>query len=304
MPARRVFASVLVANRGEIALRVMRTCRRLGVRTIAVYSDADWSAPHVRAADEAVRIGAGPAAESYLRVDAVLAAAAATGAEAIHPGYGFLSESAAFAEACTDAGLAWVGPPAAAMRALGDKARAKALAEASGVPVLPGYHGEDASDEALRAHAGEVGYPLLVKASAGGGGRGMRVVREPSELDEALDAARREAAASFGDDRLLLERYLARPAARRGPDPGRRPRNARPPRRARVQRPAPAPEADRGVAVARGDAARSGRRWARRPCGSRGRRGTRTPGRWSSCSTTTGRSSSSRSTPACRWSTR
>jgi acetyl/propionyl-CoA carboxylase alpha subunit len=206
-----VFASVLVANRGEIALRVVRTCRRLGTRTIAVYSDADWSAPHVRAADEAVRIGAGPAAESYLRVEAILGAAAATGAEAIHPGYGFLSESPAFADACTDAGLAWVGPPAAAMRALGDKARAKALAEASGVPVLPGYHGDDATDEALRAHAGEVGYPLLVKASAGGGGRGMRVVHEFGELDEALDAARREAAASFGDDRLLLERYLARP---------------------------------------------------------------------------------------------
>ena len=206
-----MFASVLVANRGEIALRVMRTCRRLGIRTVAVYSDADWAAPHVRAADDAVRIGAGPAPESYLRVEAVLAAATATGAEAIHPGYGFLSESAAFASACSAAGLGWVGPPAAAMRALGDKARAKALAEASGVPILPGYHGEDATDEALRAHAGAIGYPLLVKASAGGGGRGMRVVREPGELEEALRAARREAAASFGDDRLLLERYLARP---------------------------------------------------------------------------------------------
>ncbi len=206
-----MFASVLVANRGEIALRVMRTCGRLGIRAIAVYSDTDWSAPHVRAADEAVRIGAGPAAESYLRVDAILGAAAATGAEAIHPGYGFLSESAAFADACAAAGLAWIGPPAAAMRALGDKARAKALAEASGVPVLPGYHGDDATDAALRAHAGGVGYPLLVKASAGGGGRGMRVVREPGELDEALAAARREAAASFGDDRLLLERFVARP---------------------------------------------------------------------------------------------
>ncbi len=206
-----MFSSVLVANRGEIALRVMRTCARLGIRTVAVYSDADWASPHVRAADEAVRIGAGPAAESYLRVEAVLDAARSTGAEALHPGYGFLSENAAFADACIEAGLVWVGPPAAAMRALGDKAHAKALAASAGVPILPGYHGEDASDAALREAAGGIGYPLLVKASAGGGGRGMRVVREPGELDEALAAARREAAASFGDDRLLLERYLERP---------------------------------------------------------------------------------------------
>ncbi len=206
-----MFASVLVANRGEIALRVMRTCRRLGIRTIAVASDADWDAPHVHAADEAVRIGAGPAAESYLRADAILDAARATGADAVHPGYGFLSERAEFAEACEAAGLAWIGPPAAAMRRLGDKARAKALAETSGVPVLPGYHGEAATDEDLAAQAAGIGYPLLVKASAGGGGRGMRVVREAGGLSEALAAARREAAASFGDDRLLLERYVERP---------------------------------------------------------------------------------------------
>ena len=207
-----MFSSVLVANRGEIALRVIRTCRRLGIRTVAVYSDADWGAAHVRAADDAVRIGAGPAAESYLRAEAILAAAHATGAEAVHPGYGFLAERAAFAEAVDGAGLAWIGPPPHAMRALGDKARAKALAEANRVPVLAGYHGDmSADDDDLATRADEIGYPLLVKASAGGGGRGMRVVRERSALREALAAARREALAAFGDDRLLLERYVERP---------------------------------------------------------------------------------------------
>ena len=205
------FSSVLVANRGEIALRVMRTCARMGIRTVAVYSDADARSSFVRAADTAVRLGPSPAAESYLRMDAILGAAATTGAEAIHPGYGFLAENAAFAEAVETAGLVWVGPPAAAMRALGDKARAKALAEANGVPVLPGYHGEAASDEELAARAAGIGFPLLVKASAGGGGRGMRVVRSADALPEALAGARREAAAAFGDDRLLLERYLELP---------------------------------------------------------------------------------------------
>jgi acetyl-CoA carboxylase biotin carboxylase subunit len=206
-----VFASVLVANRGEIAVRVMRTCRRLGIRTIAVYSDADARTPHVRAADSAVRLGPGPAAESYLRIDAILAAAHGTGAEAVHPGYGFLAENASFADAVIAAGLAWVGPPPAAMRALGHKARAKALAVANGVPVLSGWHGDLATDDQLAVIAAGIGFPLLVKASAGGGGRGMRVVREGGELVEALAAARREALAAFGDDRLLLERYVERP---------------------------------------------------------------------------------------------
>ena len=206
-----MFSSVLVANRGEIALRVMRTCRRLGIRTVAVYSDADWASPHVAAADAAVRIGPGPAAESYLRADRILAAAASSGAEAIHPGYGFLAENAAFAEAVEAAGLAWIGPPPAAMRALGDKASAKTLAQASRVPVLPGYHGDVLPDEELAVRAAEIGFPLLVKASAGGGGRGMRVVRRAGDVAEALAAARREAAAAFGDDRLLLERYVERP---------------------------------------------------------------------------------------------
>jgi 3-methylcrotonyl-CoA carboxylase alpha subunit len=206
-----VFSSVLIANRGEIALRIIRTCRGMGIRTIAVCSDADWASPHVRAADAVVRIGAGPASESYLRGDRIIEAAGSTGAEAIHPGYGFLAENAAFAEAVLAAGVGWVGPPPAAMRALGDKARAKTLAEANGVPVLPGYHGDVATDEELAARAEAIGFPLLVKAIAGGGGRGMRVVGAPSELASALQAARREAAAAFGDDRLLLERHLERP---------------------------------------------------------------------------------------------
>ncbi len=202
---------MLVANRGEIALRVMRTCRRLGIRTITVYSDADWSAPHVRAADAAVRIGPGQASESYLRGDRIIATALEAGAEAIHPGYGFLAENAAFAEAVEAAGLTWIGPPPAAMRVLGDKARAKALAEAHHVPVLAGYHGDVVADDELVARAAGIGFPLLVKASAGGGGRGIRVVREAEELPDALAAARREAEAAFRDGRLLLERYVERP---------------------------------------------------------------------------------------------
>ncbi|HKF85268.1 MAG TPA: biotin carboxylase N-terminal domain-containing protein [Candidatus Limnocylindrales bacterium] len=206
-----MFSSVLVANRGEIALRVMRSCARLGIRTIAVYSDADARSLHRLAADEAVRIGPGPAAESYLRADRLIEAALATRAEAIHPGYGFLAENPAFAEDVVAAGVAWIGPPPSAMRALGDKARAKALAEANGVPVLPGYHGDVAADEDLVAEAARIGYPVLVKASAGGGGRGMRVVRAHDDLRDALAAARREADAAFGDDRLLLERFVERP---------------------------------------------------------------------------------------------
>ncbi len=205
------FRSVLVANRGEIALRVMRTCERLGIRTVAVCSDADRASLHVATADAVVRIGPGPASESYLRGDVIIEAALATGAEAIHPGYGFLAENADFAVAVEAAGLTWIGPPPDAMRALGDKAAAKALAEANDVPVLPGYHGEAASDSELATRAKDIGYPLLVKASAGGGGRGMRIVRAEPELREALAAARREAAAAFGDDRLLLERYVERP---------------------------------------------------------------------------------------------
>ncbi|NLT07266.1 MAG: ATP-grasp domain-containing protein [Solirubrobacterales bacterium] len=203
--------SVLIANRGEIAVRVARSARALGVRAIAVFSDADAGAPHVAAADEAVRIGPAPAAESYLSIDAILAAAVRTGAAAIHPGYGFLSENAAFARACADAGLAFVGPPADAIELMGDKARAKAAARDAGVPVVPGVEGADLDLAEIAAFCDEHGLPVVVKALAGGGGRGMRVVRERGELEEAVAAARREAAAAFGDDRVLVERYLDRP---------------------------------------------------------------------------------------------
>jgi acetyl-CoA/propionyl-CoA carboxylase biotin carboxyl carrier protein len=204
--------SVLVANRGEIALRVMRTLRRLGIRSIAVYSDADADAPHVRAADTAVRLGPAPAAESYLSAERVLAAAAESGATAIHPGYGFLSEDADFAAACEAAGLTFIGPPPAATRLLGDKVAAKLLAAEHGVPVLPGLQKPDLTDEEISAFVAEdpTRLPLMIKAAAGGGGRGMRIVRDPAALADGLAAARREALAGFGDDSLLVERYVER----------------------------------------------------------------------------------------------
>ncbi len=205
------FDTLLIANRGEIACRVIRTARRMGLRTVAVHSDADAGALHVAMADAAIRIGPAPARESYLSIPAIIEAARVTGAGAVHPGYGFLSENAAFAEACAAAGLVFVGPPPAAIRAMGSKAAAKALMERAGVPLVPGYHGEDQSDDALRAAAARIGFPLLVKASAGGGGKGMKVATEQAELEEALALARGEAMAAFGDDRLLLERYLTRP---------------------------------------------------------------------------------------------
>ncbi len=206
-----MISSLLVANRGEIAVRVIRACRALGIRAIAVYSDADARALHVHEADAAYHIGPAPASESYLSQSAILRAARESGAQAIHPGYGFLAENADFAQACIDAGLVWVGPPPAAMRALGDKVRAKALAERAGVPLLPGYHGENQAPDVLADRAGEAGYPLMIKASAGGGGRGMRVVEQPGAFREQLEAAQREAQASFGDSRVLLERYVRRP---------------------------------------------------------------------------------------------
>jgi 3-methylcrotonyl-CoA carboxylase alpha subunit len=203
--------SVLIANRGEIACRVIRTARRLGVRTVAVYSDADRRALHVREADEAVHIGPSPARESYLVGEKIIAAAKATGAEAIHPGYGFLSENAEFAEAVEAAGLVWVGPKAHSIRAMGLKDAAKKLMSAAGVPVTPGYHGEDQAPERLRAEADAIGYPVLIKAVAGGGGKGMRRVNASAEFQEMLASCKREAAASFGDDRVLIEKYVERP---------------------------------------------------------------------------------------------
>ncbi len=202
------FRKVLVANRGEIACRVIRTAHRLGYRTVAVFSDADAQALHVRQADEAVRIGPAPAAGSYLNIAALLAAARATGADAVHPGYGFLSERAEFAEACAAAGLVFIGPPPAAIRAMGDKAQAKRRMIEAGVPCAPGTLGADQSDEALVAEAARLGLPLLVKAVAGGGGRGMRRVATPDELPAAIAAARREATSAFGDGTLMLERLI------------------------------------------------------------------------------------------------
>jgi 3-methylcrotonyl-CoA carboxylase alpha subunit len=203
--------SVLIANRGEIARRVIRTCKRLGVRTVAVYSDADAKALHVREADEAVHIGASPAKESYLRGDKIIAAAKQTGAEAIHPGYGFLSENADFAQAVIDAGLIWIGPKPDSIRAMGLKDAAKKLMAEAGVPTTPGYLGEDQSEERLQKEADAIGYPVLIKAVAGGGGKGMRKVEKKAEFKAALASAKREAAAAFGDDRVLVEMYVQRP---------------------------------------------------------------------------------------------
>jgi acetyl/propionyl-CoA carboxylase alpha subunit len=206
-----MFTSVLVANRGEIACRVFRTARRMGIRTIAVYSEADAKALHVREADEAVLIGPAPARESYLDAAKVLAAAKATGAEAIHPGYGFLSENAEFAEAVMAAGIVWIGAPPAAIRAMGLKDAAKTLMLEAGVPVTPGYLGPDQSPERLKAEADAIGYPVLIKAVAGGGGKGMRRVDAGEAFLDALGSCRREAASSFGDDRVLIEKYILSP---------------------------------------------------------------------------------------------
>ncbi|GAA0732856.1 ATP-grasp domain-containing protein [Sphingomonas sp. ABOLD] len=203
--------SLLIANRGEIACRIIRTARAMGLRTIAVYSDADSNALHVRQADEAVHIGPSPARESYLVAEKIIAAAKATGAEAIHPGYGFLSENADFAEAVIAAGLVWVGPKPESIRAMGLKDAAKARMIAAGVPVTPGYLGEDQLPERLRAEADAIGYPVLIKAVAGGGGKGMRRVESAAEFADALASCKREAASSFGDDRVLLEKYILSP---------------------------------------------------------------------------------------------
>jgi 3-methylcrotonyl-CoA carboxylase alpha subunit len=206
-----MFDKILIANRGEIACRIMRTARRMGVRAVAVYSEADRGALHVEQADEAYPIGPAPARASYLNIGRILDAARRSGARAIHPGYGFLSENAAFAEACEEARIVFIGPPPAAIRAMGLKSAAKELMARSGVPVVPGYHGAAQDFEVFAAAATEIGYPVLIKASAGGGGKGMRIVEREADLAPALDAAAREAASSFGDGRLLLEKYLPRP---------------------------------------------------------------------------------------------
>ncbi|WP_353100443.1 acetyl/propionyl/methylcrotonyl-CoA carboxylase subunit alpha [Stenotrophomonas lactitubi] len=206
-----MFSKVLIANRGEIACRVIATCRRLGIATVAVYSDADRNARHVRLADEAIHIGPAAARESYLRSDAILDAARRTGAQAIHPGYGFLSENADFADACVAAGITFIGPPASAIRAMGDKSAAKALMAKAGVPLTPGYHGDQQAPEFLRTQADGIGYPVLIKASAGGGGKGMRKVERSEDFVDALASCQREAASAFGNDHVLVEKYVERP---------------------------------------------------------------------------------------------
>ena len=203
--------TVLVANRGEIACRVMRTAKALGLTSVAVHSDTDRDARHCREADQCVNLGGSKAADSYLQIDKIIAAAKASGAQAIHPGYGFLSENAGFARAIEQAGLIFLGPPASAIDAMGSKSAAKALMEVAGVPLVPGYHGEAQDLQTFRAAAENIGYPVLLKATAGGGGKGMKVVDDESQLAEALASAQREALSSFGDARMLVEKYVLKP---------------------------------------------------------------------------------------------
>src|SRR3954469_991496 len=206
-----MFTKVLIANRGEIACRIIKTCRRLGLRTVAVDSEADAGARHVRLADEAVFIGLPPPRDSYLPINAILNSAKETGAQAIHPGYGFLSENEEFASACAEEGVAFIGPPVEAIHAMGSKSASKQLMEKAGVPLVPGYHGDNQDPAFLRAQADAIGYPVLIKASAGGGGKGMRIVESTATFEEALASCQREAESSFGDDRVLVEKYLLRP---------------------------------------------------------------------------------------------
>ncbi len=206
-----MFNKILIANRGEIACRVIKTARRLGIKTVAVYSEADAGARHVRLADEAVLIGPAAARESYLVIDKIIAAAKQTGAQAIHPGYGFLSENEDFCHACDAAGIVFIGPPVSAIHAMGSKSEAKKLMEKAGVPLTPGYHGDNQEPAFLNVQADAIGYPVLIKAAAGGGGKGMRLVEKSEDFLDALASCKREAASSFGDDHVLVEKYLTRP---------------------------------------------------------------------------------------------
>src|SRR5258706_6768235 len=206
-----MFTRILIANRGEIACRVIKTARRLGVRTVAVFSDADANARHARMADEAVHIGPAPARESYLSIEKIIAAAKQTGAQAIHPGYGFLSENEEFCHACVANGIVFIGPPVEAIRAMGSKSAAKQLMEKARVPLVPGYHGDDQDPALLKRESDKIGYPVLIKATAGGGGKGMRIVQSAAEFSDSLASCMREAKSSFNDDRVLVEKYVLRP---------------------------------------------------------------------------------------------
>ena len=202
---------LLIANRGEIAVRVIRTAQRMGIQTVAVYSAADQFAQHVKLADEAVFIGPAPSNESYLVIDKIIAAAQQTGADAIHPGYGFLSENEAFAERCAAENLIFIGPPTSAIAAMGSKSAAKAIMSEAQVPLVPGYHGEQQAADFLLAEAEKIGFPVLLKAAYGGGGKGMRIVANKAEFQEALEGAQREARAAFGNDKILVEKYIGNP---------------------------------------------------------------------------------------------
>ncbi|KAJ1651368.1 hypothetical protein GGF38_005605, partial [Coemansia sp. RSA 25] len=206
-----LFDKILIANRGEIACRIIHTARKLGIKTVAVFSEADRDAMHVRLADEAYLIGPAAAADSYLRADTILDVARRAGAQAIHPGYGFLSENAGFSEQLAAEGVTFIGPPGAAMRAMGSKSESKRIMQAAGVPVVPGYHGDNQDAAFLQERAQEIGYPVLIKAVMGGGGKGMRIVHSPDEFAMMLASSRREAAKAFGDDKVLVEKYLATP---------------------------------------------------------------------------------------------
>ena len=206
-----MFSKVLIANRGAIACRIIRTLRAMGIASVAVYSEADAGARHVRLADEAVRIGPAPARESYLVIERIIEAARQTGAQAIHPGYGFLSENEEFCAACDAAGIVFIGPPVSAIRAMGSKSEAKKLMEKARVPLTPGYHGDHQEPGFLNVQADAIGYPVLIKAAAGGGGKGMRLVEHSADFRDALASCQREAAASFGSDHVLVEKYVTRP---------------------------------------------------------------------------------------------
>lgn len=210
-PQLRSFRKILIANRGEIALRVIRSAQKLNIETVAVYSDADANAQHVKQATEAYRLGPAPANESYLNYEKILEVCKLSGAEAVHPGYGFLSENAFFARACADAGIEFIGPPVKAIEAMGSKSASKDIMIAAGVPVTPGYHGADQSFATLEAEARAIGYPVLIKAVLGGGGKGMRIVESEKDLKESIEACQREGKASFGDARVLIEKYLRKP---------------------------------------------------------------------------------------------
>jgi propionyl-CoA carboxylase alpha chain len=243
-----MFTKILIANRGEIACRVIKTAQKMGIKTVAVYSEADKDARHVELADEAVLLGPAPSRESYLVADKIIAACKSTGAQAVHPGYGFLSENAAFARRCEDEGIAFIGPRHFSIEAMGDKIASKKLANEAQVNTIPGYNDAiDTPEQAVEIAKG-IGYPVMIKASAGGGGKGLRVAFNDKEAFEGFSSCRNEARNSFGDDRVFIEKYVARAAPHRDPGAGRQPRQRGLPERARVLDPAPPPEGHRGGA--------------------------------------------------------